>query len=208
MAVRFLADPLPRKTKLFSLLCSALLCSALLCSQNRSRSARTVKALLSSSSVYYTGITANPVKKAQGEFVLAPGQSESKTTLHFPIITTTNDNVCCAEDTLSLTIRPDDYLGRLVDYCMMKIYALIKVKETHQTWSDEDDFVMEKPKLKVEVGGLSNFCPFSAVRYFLRLLSRVSRLYSDFLGHLPSSSCDFVSRLSPSLLLLYHIVHI
>ena len=33
----------------------------------------------------------------------------------------------------------------------MKIYSLIKVKETHQTWSEEDDFVLEKPNLKVAV---------------------------------------------------------
>ena len=44
-------------------------------------------------------------------------------------------------------------MGRLVDYCMMKIYALIRVKETNQTWSEEDDFVLEKPKLKLDIVG-------------------------------------------------------
>ena len=34
---------------------------------------------------------------------------------------------------------------------MVKIYTLIKVQETNQVWSEEDDFVLEKPKLKVEV---------------------------------------------------------
>ncbi len=56
-----------------------------------------------------------------------------------------------AEDTLVLTVYPEDYMTRLVDYCMLKIYALIRVKETNQMWSDEDDFVLEKPTLKVEV---------------------------------------------------------
>ena len=56
-----------------------------------------------------------------------------------------------AEDTLALTVYPSDYMGKLVDYCMLKIYGLIKVKETNQTWSEEDDFVLEKPKLQVEV---------------------------------------------------------
>lgn len=55
------------------------------------------------------------------------------------------------EDILALTVYPVDYMGRLVDYCMMKIYTLIKVKETNQTWSEEDDFVLEKPKLKITV---------------------------------------------------------
>lgn len=46
---------------------------------------------------------------------------------------------------------PSDYMSKLVDYCMVKIYTLIKVQETNQVWSEEDDFVLEKPKLKVEV---------------------------------------------------------
>eukprot|EP00095_Tigriopus_kingsejongensis_P000537 maker-scaffold356_size197960-snap-gene-0.33 protein:Tk00537 transcript:maker-scaffold356_size197960-snap-gene-0.33-mRNA-1 annotation:"hypothetical protein TcasGA2_TC013507" len=97
--------------------------------ENRSDKDRTLKAVLSCSSIYYTGVTANPVKKCRGEFVLSPRQ----------------------KDTLVLTVYPDEYMGRLVDYCMMKIYTMIKVKETNQTWSEEDDFVLEKPKLKLRV---------------------------------------------------------
>ena len=45
-------------------------------------------------------------------------------------------------------------MDKLVDYCLVKIYAVIRVKETNQFWSQEDDFVLSKPKLKVEpVGG-------------------------------------------------------
>lgn len=118
--------------------------------QNRSDSSRTIKALLSSSSIYYTGITANPIKKAQGEFTLSPGQSKMHLEFLFPRLCFNFIRVhLLSEDTLALTIYPDDYLGRLVDYCMVKIYALIRVRETNQTWSDEDDFVLEKPKLKV-----------------------------------------------------------
>lgn len=36
---------------------------------------------------------------------------------------------------------------------MMKIYAVATVKETQQTWSEEDDFVVEKPTLGIEVRG-------------------------------------------------------
>ena len=46
---------------------------------------------------------------------------------------------------------PGDYAGKLVEYCMVKIYSQIRVRETKQTWSEEDDFVLEKPQLKVEV---------------------------------------------------------
>ena len=56
-----------------------------------------------------------------------------------------------AETNLALTIDPDHYMGRLVDYCMVKINALVTVKETGQSWSGEDDLIMEKPKLDIEV---------------------------------------------------------
>ena len=54
-------------------------------------------------------------------------------------------------DTLALTVFPENYLGRLVENCMLKIYSMIKVKETNQIWSEEDDFVLEKPKLEVKI---------------------------------------------------------
>ena len=50
-----------------------------------------------------------------------------------------------------MTVHPEEYMGNLVDYCMLKINAVIKVKETKQSWSGEDDFVMDKPKLNIEV---------------------------------------------------------
>ena len=60
------------------------------------------------------------------------------------------------EDSLALTVFAADYMSKLVDYCMMKFYTLIKVQETNQVWSEEDDFVLEKPRLKVEVRRIKN----------------------------------------------------
>lgn len=34
---------------------------------------------------------------------------------------------------------------------MMKIYAIAVVKETRQTWTEEDDFAVQKPKINLEV---------------------------------------------------------
>lgn len=45
--------------------------------ENKSDEVRTVKAILSAGSVYYTGIKANMVKKASGTFVLQPKARES-----------------------------------------------------------------------------------------------------------------------------------
>ena len=50
-----------------------------------------------------------------------------------------------------MEVHPDDYMGLLVDYCMLKFNSMIQIKETKQSWSGEDDFVMEKPKLKIQV---------------------------------------------------------
>ena len=84
---------------------------------------------MSSGSVYYTGVSAVPIKRAEGEFVLAGGQAE----------------------TLALQVHPEEYLDKLVEYCMVKCHAVVRVKETGQTWSDEDDFVMDKPSLSIRV---------------------------------------------------------
>ena len=49
-------------------------------------------------------------------------------------------------------ITPEKYMDKLVDYAMVKIYAMASVSETRQAWSEEDDFVISKPKLRVRVG--------------------------------------------------------
>lgn len=69
---------------------------------------------------------------------------------------------------MALTIHPSDYMGKLVDYCMMKIYSLIKIKETNQTWSEEDDFVMQKPKLQIQVRTVNKNFDFDDcnIKYF------------------------------------------
>ena len=49
----------------------------ILCLQNQSRSDRTVRVVMSSTSVFYTGVKAHLVKKGQGEFTLAPNESKT-----------------------------------------------------------------------------------------------------------------------------------
>lgn len=92
---------------------------------NKSPLRRTVSLAMSVSSVYYTGILAQKVKRDR-QNVLLGGQQEQL---------------------VKIRVNPDDYLNRLVDYSMMKVYAIATVKETQQTWSKEDDFMIEKPPL-------------------------------------------------------------
>lgn len=53
-------------------------------------------------------------------------------------------------DALILTVHPSEYMDQLVDYCLVKVYAVLRVAETHQFWSQEDDFSLVKPKLQIQ----------------------------------------------------------
>jgi len=97
--------------------------------ENKSEETRTIKAVLHANSIYYTGVKALDIIREPMEFTLKPGQCEA----------------------LVVKITPEQYFDKLVDYCMVKIYALARVTETNQAWSEEDDFVINKPKLGLQV---------------------------------------------------------
>lgn len=99
--------------------------------QNRAQEMRTISTILSAYSVYYTGVTARRLGRTDRQFVLQPGQRE----------------------TLQVRVSWEEYRDKIVDYGMIKIYALASVQETKQTWSEEDDFQLEKPKLDVQIRG-------------------------------------------------------
>lgn len=48
----------------------------------------------------------------------------------------------------------EDYRDKIVDYGMIKFYALASVMETKQCWSEEDDFQLEKPKMDIQVSNI------------------------------------------------------
>ena len=49
-----------------------------------------------------------------------------------------------------LKVNPGEYMDKLVEYCMVKVYSMIRVVDTNQTWSGEEDFMMDKPRLEIE----------------------------------------------------------
>ena len=57
-----------------------------------------------------------------------------------------------------LTVTPEEYMDKLVEYCMVKVYGMIRVLDTNQTWVGEDDFVMDKPRLDMEVCLIMIYC--------------------------------------------------
>ncbi|XP_046739313.1 hemocyte protein-glutamine gamma-glutamyltransferase-like [Diprion similis] len=97
--------------------------------KNKSTQPRNISAILSAGSVFYTGVKANLVKRATGEFTVQPGGTEQ----------------------LKLTVTVDDYLDKLVEYAIMKLYAIATVKETRQTWAEEDDFQVLKPTITIKI---------------------------------------------------------
>lgn len=50
-----------------------------------------------------------------------------------------------------MTVQAEDYLDKLVEYCILKLYAIATVEETRQTWADEDDFQVLKPSIEIQV---------------------------------------------------------
>lgn len=95
--------------------------------ENKSDAVRTIKIVMTATSVYYMGTTANDIKKTRGTLKLEPGQKE----------------------TVRLEVFPKDYVNKLVDHFFVKIYAVANVEETKQVWSEEDDFTLTLPDIKI-----------------------------------------------------------
>ncbi|XP_018024988.1 hemocyte protein-glutamine gamma-glutamyltransferase [Hyalella azteca] len=97
--------------------------------RNESDEPRTVLAALTARSIYYTGVNHTIIKKAEGQIKLGPKQ----------------------EQELALTITYKEYWRKLIEHCLIKMYAICRVTETDQTWTEEDDFQVLKPSLDIQV---------------------------------------------------------
>ncbi|RXG71622.1 Hemocyte protein-glutamine gamma-glutamyltransferase, partial [Armadillidium vulgare] len=97
--------------------------------RNESDEPRTVSAALTAKSIYYTGVHHSIIKKAEGVIKLEPQK----------------------EQEIALTVDYKEYWKRLQEHCMIKMYTICRVKETGQTFTEEDDFQVEKPSLDIEV---------------------------------------------------------
>ncbi|KAK8383906.1 hypothetical protein O3P69_015979 [Scylla paramamosain] len=107
--------------------------------RNESNETRKVRAFLNARSLYYTGVSVAHIKKAEGNFIIEPKGTQE----------------------VAMTVQFKEYWEKLVEHCMMKIYAICRVEETQQTWTDEDDFTVEKPRLNIQVTGeprVRNMC--------------------------------------------------
>lgn len=55
------------------------------------------------------------------------------------------------EKQVTIVLSPDEYVDKLVEYCMLKLYAVASVVETSQVWGDEMDFQAGKPTIDIKV---------------------------------------------------------
>ncbi|CAH0548098.1 unnamed protein product [Brassicogethes aeneus] len=97
--------------------------------ENKSDQVRTINAVLSSGSVYYTGVKSHTIKESHKELKMKP-QSTAQ---------------------LSMTVKSDQYMDKLVEHGIIKLDAIATVKETGQTWLGKDDIQIIKPKININI---------------------------------------------------------
>uniref|UniRef100_A0A1B6D4M4 Transglutaminase-like domain-containing protein n=1 Tax=Clastoptera arizonana TaxID=38151 RepID=A0A1B6D4M4_9HEMI len=128
--------------------------------KNQSNEVKRIQAALSASSIFYNGVKAHLIKRETGVFVLQPYQVEN----------------------LRLIIKPEEYIDKLVEYCIIKIFAMMTVMETRQSWAGEDDFQITKPTLNIYVPknavvGLSTKMSFQFKNPLKKTLTNCSFLF-------------------------------
>ncbi|XP_037873667.1 hemocyte protein-glutamine gamma-glutamyltransferase [Bombyx mori] len=96
--------------------------------KNVSDQGRNIKASLSASSFYYNGVKFDIIKKIEGKLYVGPQKNEE----------------------VSLVVKVEDYLPKLVEYGNIKISAMAIVDETKQSWADDDDFQILKPNINIK----------------------------------------------------------
>lgn len=104
--------------------------------------------ILSASTNFYNGVKAHEVRRATGIFILQSmaRNVKSKTYKCLHILRSYYPG-----EELRLPVSCQDYLSKLVEYGMMKLHAAASVKETNQSWVEEDDFQVLMPNVNIIV---------------------------------------------------------
>lgn len=98
---------------------------------NTSAESRTVKTSLRVDTMQYTGVIIKRVAKKNEDTLLSAGE----------------------ENTITMMVKADDYVSKLLDQGCLMISALLHVKETGQIYHAEDDFRVRFPEISVSVQG-------------------------------------------------------
>lgn len=55
-----------------------------------------------------------------------------------------------------MEVTADEYLSKLVEHSLIKIYGRVDVEESGEIWSHEGDLALVKPKLELAVAGAAH----------------------------------------------------
>ena len=50
-----------------------------------------------------------------------------------------------------MTVQPEEYMPKTVEYCHFLNRFVVRIPETEQIWTGEDNFTLEKPKLDIRI---------------------------------------------------------
>lgn len=70
-------------------------------------------------------------------------------------------------------------MDKLVDFAMLKIYSVATVKETQQTWSAEDDFIVEKNTLQLDIRGPKNLIVDQPFGLEIKMINPLNKYLTD-----------------------------
>lgn len=102
--------------------------------RNKSSETRTVKASVTATIVYYTGVPVDTVKSEDLNIILDPNSSGE----------------------VKMSVAVDDYMNKLVDMCMIRMNVMANVQETKQIHCESDDFRLCKPPIVIKVPEKAN----------------------------------------------------
>lgn len=57
----------------------------------------------------------------------------------------------CTGENIHTYVKPSEYMDKLSAHSLIRITAMANVQETEQLWSQDDDFIVQKPQLAVSV---------------------------------------------------------
>ena len=86
-------------------------------------------------------------------------------------------------ETLTMTVQPEEYMPKTVEYCHFLNRFIVRVRETEQLWTGEDDFILEKPKLDIRIIPVSSSFIAGRGRYISKNWNLLMLIHTTIFSH-------------------------
>ena len=86
-------------------------------------------------------------------------------------------------ETLTMTVQPEEYMPKTVEYCHFLNRFIVRVRETEQLWTGEDDLILEKPKLDIRIIPVSSFFIAGRGRYISKNWNLLMLIHTTIFSH-------------------------